>query len=173
MNPVRGQNYSQHSEHPQTSNGMKVLIATGIYPPESGGPATYAKLLRDELPKYGIEVAVLAFREVRHFPKLVRHLAYAWKVFRMGRGMDAIYAQDTMSVGVPTRLANVFLRKKNIVRVPGDHVWEQGMQRYGITDTLDTFPAWSWQWHPVLMGDRKSTRLNSSHPRLSRMPSSA
>ena len=72
----------------------------------------------------------------------------------MGRGMDAIYAQDTMSVGVPTRLANVFLRKKNIVRVPGDHVWEQGTQRYGITGTLDTFPAWSWQWHPALMGMR-------------------
>ena len=26
---------------------------------------------------------------------------------------------------------------------------------------------------PTLRGDRKSTRLNSSHPRLSRMPSSA
>ena len=130
---------------------MKVLIAAGIYPPESGGPATYAKLLYTELPKRGIEVVVLAFREVRHLPKLVRHLAYAWKVIRAGRKVDAIYAQDTMSVGVPTRAANIFMRKKFIVRVPGDHVWEQGTQRYGIMGTLDTFPMWSWQWNPVLM----------------------
>lgn len=130
---------------------MKVLIATGIYPPESGGPATYAKLLHDELPKRGIQVEVLPFREVRHLPKLVRHMAYAMMLLRAGRGVDVVYAQDTISVGVPARLANLFLRKKLIVRVPGDHVWEQGTQRYRITDTLDTFPAWSWSWHPVLM----------------------
>ena len=35
---------------------MKILIATGLYPPETGGPATYSKLLEEELPMYGITV---------------------------------------------------------------------------------------------------------------------
>jgi len=30
---------------------MKILIATGIYPPEVGGPATYAVLVESELKK--------------------------------------------------------------------------------------------------------------------------
>ncbi len=39
---------------------MRILIATGIYPPDIGGPATYSKLLFDELPKKGMEVEVIA-----------------------------------------------------------------------------------------------------------------
>jgi len=130
---------------------MKVVIATGIYPPESGGPATYAKLLHDELPARGFEVVVVAFRDVRHLPKVLRHLSYAYRVWRVGRNADILYAQDTLSVGVPTRLANIFLRKKVLIRVPGDHVWEQASQRFGATETLDDFPVWSWRFHPVVL----------------------
>lgn len=129
---------------------MRILIATGIYPPESGGPATYAKLLNDELPKRGIDVDVLAFRDVRHLPSGIRHIAYAWKVFLRGRLADAVYAQDTLSVGLPARIANVFLRKPLIVRVPGDHSWEQGTQRFGISDTLDEFPVYAADW-PLML----------------------
>ncbi len=55
---------------------MKILIATGVYPPEDGGPATYSKLLKDELLGRKIAVEVLPFRTVRHLPKVVRHVAY-------------------------------------------------------------------------------------------------
>ena len=34
------------------------MLATGIYPPEIGGPATYAALLEKELPKCGVGVTV-------------------------------------------------------------------------------------------------------------------
>jgi hypothetical protein len=30
---------------------MHIVIATGLYPPESGGPATYSKALEEALPK--------------------------------------------------------------------------------------------------------------------------
>ena len=33
-----------------------IAVATGIFPPESGGPATYTKLLLEELPWRGISV---------------------------------------------------------------------------------------------------------------------
>jgi len=118
---------------------MKILITTGIYPPDIGGPATYSKLLFDELPKRGIEVEVLSFGEVRHLPKIIRHLVYFFKVLKRAKSVDVIYAQDPVSVGLPTMLANIFLRKRFFIRIAGDYAWEQGVQRFGVKDDLDTF----------------------------------
>lgn len=117
----------------------KVLITTGIYPPDIGGPATYSKLLFDELPKRGIEAEVLSFGEVRHLPKIIRHFVYFFKVLKRAKGVDVVYAQDPVSVGLPTMLANKFLRKRFFIRIAGDYAWEQGVQRFGVKDDLDTF----------------------------------
>ena len=119
----------------------KILIATGVYPPESGGPATYAKLLEERLPALGFEVSVLPFSKVRHLPKIFRHAAYFWKCLRMARGADIILAQDTVSVGLPSALAALVARKKFLVRVPGDYAWEQGSQRFGATVPIDEFQS--------------------------------
>ncbi len=118
---------------------MKVLIATGLYPPESGGPATYSKILKNELPRYGFEVTVLPFRRVRKFPKIIRHLMYFFLVLKEGRSMDIIYAQDPVSVGVPSAFAALFLRKKFILKVVGDYAWEQAVQRDGFVGTIESF----------------------------------
>lgn len=123
---------------------MKVFIATGVYPPESGGPATYTKLLEERLPVQGVEAVVLPFRVVRHLPKLVRHVAYFFKCLRMARGADIVYALDTVSVGLPAALAALVLRKKFMVRVPGDYAWEQARQRFGVVDELDEFQCNSY-----------------------------
>jgi glycosyltransferase involved in cell wall biosynthesis len=130
---------------------MRVLVATGLYPPDIGGPATYSKFLVELLPKHGIEVSLLSFSEVRKYPPVVRHIIFFWKVLVRGRKADCIYAQDTVSVGVPAMFANFILQKRFLVRVPGDHAWEQGVRRFGLTKPLDDMPLWSWQWHPFLM----------------------
>ncbi|MFC1775232.1 glycosyltransferase family 4 protein [Patescibacteria group bacterium] len=116
-----------------------ILIATGLYPPEIGGPATYSKLLGNELPKHGFEVDVLPFSKVRHLPKIVRHIAYFFAILGKGKSADLIYAQDPVSVGLPSMIAAKILRKKFFIRIAGDYAWEQGVQRYGITDDLDKF----------------------------------
>jgi glycosyltransferase involved in cell wall biosynthesis len=41
----------------------------------------------------------------------------------------------------PAHVAAHLLRKPFFVKIVGDYAWEQGVQRYGITDTLDTFNA--------------------------------
>ncbi len=117
----------------------KILIATGVYPPESGGPATYSKLLEERLPALGFAVSVLPFSRVRHLPKLIRHVAYFFKCLRMARSTDVVYALDTVSVGFPAALAAKVLGKKLVVRVPGDYAWEQARQRFGVKDELDMF----------------------------------
>lgn len=118
---------------------MRILIATGVYPPETGGPATYTKLLEERLPAYGFTVSVLPFRAVRKWPRGIRHAAYFLKCFAMARRADIVYAQDTVSVGLPAALASRLARKKFVVRVPGDYAWEQGVRRFGITDDLNVF----------------------------------
>lgn len=118
---------------------MNILVATGLYPPEGGGPATYAKALFDELPKKGVGVTVLPFSRVRAYPKIVRHIAYFFLCLKHGKDVDVVYALDPVSVGVPSFFAAKLRRKKFSVKVVGDYAWEQGRQRFGVTDILDDF----------------------------------
>lgn len=118
---------------------MKVLIATGLYPPEIGGPATYSRKLENALPGRGIEVIILPFSKARRFPKLIRHVLYFFMVLDKGRAADIIYAQDPMSVGVPAMLAALLLRKTFLLKVVGDYAWEQATQRFGFSGTLESF----------------------------------
>ncbi|MCK5285781.1 MAG: glycosyltransferase family 4 protein [Candidatus Pacebacteria bacterium] len=120
---------------------MKILITTGIYPPDIGGPATYSKLLFDKLPERGVEVKILSFGEVRNLPKIIRHFVYFYKILIRGRKVDVIYAQDPVSVGFPTMLANKILKKRFLIRIAGDYAWEQGVQRFEVKDKLDDFSA--------------------------------
>ena len=120
---------------------MKILIATGIYPPDIGGPATYSKLLNDELPKRGYDVEVLSFGEVRGLPKIIRHIVYFLKILKRGRGKDIIFAQDTVSVGLPAMLASKILKKTFLIRVAGDYGWEQAVQRFGVKEGIDEFQS--------------------------------
>lgn len=118
---------------------MKIVIATPLYPPEIGGPATYVKLLEEGLPKKGIEVEVVKFGEVRHLPKIVRHYAYYRRVFAAARRADVVFALDPVSVGLPAMFAAKRVHKPFVVKIVGDYAWEQGMQRFGVTQTLDEF----------------------------------
>lgn len=107
---------------------LKVLVCTGIFPPDIGGPATYSKLLLDELPKRGVEVEVLSFGLVRHLPKVFRHLVYFSKALSAGRKADIVFAQDPASVGLPSLLAAKVLGKKFVLKIVGDYAWEQYQQ---------------------------------------------
>lgn len=106
----------------------KILIATGIFPPDIGGPAIYSKLLLEELPKQGIDVKVLSFGSVRHLPKIICHLAYGMRLMTCGRSADIIFAQDPVSVGFPAAVVSGLLRKKFLLKVVGDYAWEQWQQ---------------------------------------------
>lgn len=117
----------------------RLVIAAGLYPPEIGGPATYSQTLAENLPAYGIVPDVAPFRDVRRYPKLIRHLAYGWKIFRRARMADAVFAQDPVSVGLPAMLAAKLARRKFIVKITGDYAWEQGVQRFGVMQLLDDF----------------------------------
>jgi glycosyltransferase involved in cell wall biosynthesis len=120
-------------------NLSRLLITTGIYPPDIGGPATYAKTLVDELPQHDFEVRVLNFSSLKKYPQGLRHLIFLFRILRIGRWFDLMLALDTVSVGLPTAIASLLIRKPFVMKVGGDYAWEQGRQRFAIEDTLDTY----------------------------------
>lgn len=130
---------------------VRLLIATGIYPPDIGGPATYTVLLEKELPKRGISVGVLPFTNFRKKPKIIRHLLYFWDCWKAASNADFVYAQDSVSVGLPSLLAAKFRKKKFFIRVAGDYAWEQAVQRFGVKDGIDDFQNKKYDWRTELL----------------------
>jgi len=118
---------------------MKILVCTPLYPPDIGGPATYSKFLFDELPKQGIDADVLVFRDVMKYPYIIRHVVYFFKILKKARGVDIIFAQDPLGVGMPSGLAAKISRKKFILKIVGDRAWETGTQKFGVKESLDEF----------------------------------
>ena len=110
---------------------MKILIASGIYPPDIGGPAQYARNLYESWKKSGHDVKVAAYRWERAFPPLVRHILYLIKIIRKGWNADLILVLDTWSAAVPTMFACALMRKKYIIRTGGDFLWESYVERTG------------------------------------------
>ncbi|HVW71640.1 MAG TPA: glycosyltransferase family 4 protein [Candidatus Paceibacterota bacterium] len=88
---------------------------------------------------------------IKHLPKGIRHIAYALRVWRTARGADAVFAEDTVSAGLPALWAARAARRPCIVRVPGEHAWEQGRQRFGVVDTLDEFQTKRYSWRVELL----------------------
>ena len=120
---------------------MHLLVATGPYPPDIGGPATYSRLLETEFPKRGIEVTVVPFRLVKKHWKGVRHVVYFFRLCRVLWTSDvhSVYAMDPVSVGLPARLAALVFRKTFVLKMVGDYAWEQATQRFEYQGTLEEF----------------------------------
>lgn len=131
---------------------MKILFATGIYPPEIGGPATFVVECAEALQRLGHVVEIVTYGDDRTVAgrawkvwkisraggPLIRYLRYAWRVFIQARKADLVFAQGAVSEGFPATLGAWFARKPVVMRIPGDYAWEMA-QQHGETDLLDAF----------------------------------
>ncbi len=144
---------------------MKLVIATPLYPPDIGGPATYAALLSKGLVEKGHTVSLVKFGDVRHLPKIIRHIAYYYHVAHALKSADIVLALDPVSVGLPVCIAARRMKKPMVVKIVGDYAWEQGMQRFGISMSLDKFvnikriPLRVWFLRKVQTRVAKSSKL--------------
>src|SRR3989344_256164 len=118
---------------------MKIVIATGIYPPEIGGPAQYAKNLKIEFEALKHEVKVLTFRLENKLPTGIRHFWFFLRCLIFFPMADFIIALDTFSASWPAVLAAKILGKKIIIRTGGDFLWEWYVERTGDMVLLKDF----------------------------------
>ncbi|KKP92339.1 MAG: Glycosyl transferase [Parcubacteria group bacterium GW2011_GWA2_36_10] len=133
---------------------MKILITTGIFLPEAGGPPTYILNFAQALLKLQHQVTVLTYSDqavydldkTLGFPvvrvvrsnKILNYYHYYQKTKQLlnTENFDCIYAFDHFSAGYP-----VFLAIKNnkipfFIRVGGDFIWERYLERTNKLVTL-------------------------------------
>ena len=134
---------------------MKILIATGIYIPEIGGPATYIPNLAKEFIKLGHQVKIITYSDKKEY-KVDKDLPYS--IFRIERknklsnyyryyktlkkevkGFDVIYAFDHFSAGIPSALISKKYKIPLYIRVGGDFIWERYLDRIKDLVTLKEF----------------------------------
>ncbi len=118
---------------------MKILIATGIYPPQTSGPAQYAKNMHDAWEKMGHKVVVKTYTFEHKLPTGIRHMYYFLKIIPAVIASDFIFALDTFGIGMPAVLAAKIFGKKVIIRTGGDFLWEWYVERTGDLVLLKDF----------------------------------
>lgn len=131
---------------------MKLLIVTGIFPPDIGGPATYVPSIAHALAERGHQVSVLTlsarldhddagypyrvFRIARDLFKPLRWLKTIYMVVRFGRSVDVLLA---CGLSLETVLGNTCVRKPLVIRVVGDMAWERARARAECDEDFETF----------------------------------
>ena len=127
---------------------MKIILATGIYPPEIGGHSFYVESLKKSLEKLGHEVSVVLYGNLKKFPTGVRHFLYAIKLWRAARDKDAVIGFDAFSIAVPLGLIAPFLHIPVVERIGGDFTWEQHNARTEDFIPLPQFYRYTdrWRW---------------------------
>ena len=118
---------------------MRVVVATGLYPPQVGGPALYAQGVKEVFEKMGHETTLVLFSKFRRFPTGVRHFLYTLKLFAAAWRADAIFAFDTYSVGVPSAFVGSLLGIPVVLRIGGDFLWESYVERTKAIVPLSEF----------------------------------
>lgn len=118
---------------------LNILIATGIYPPATSGPAQYAKNMKDEWERMGHRVAVKTYTIEHKLPKIISHAYYFFKIIPSVIWSDFIFALDTSAVGFPAVVASKIFFKKIIMRTGGDRLWEEYVERTGDPVLLKNF----------------------------------
>ena len=112
---------------------MKLVIATGTFPPEVSGQATFVGSFVDHFKNESITPIIVSYGE-KSGPKqtnvfrisrnVFRHLIYWFILWRQSRRADIIYAQDLFSSGLPAALAKRG-KMKFVIRLGGDFLWEK------------------------------------------------
>ncbi len=118
---------------------LSVCIATGIYPPELGGPAEYAKNLANVWRSKGYHVSVKVFSRFNYLPTGIRHCIYFASLCNSVWKADFVFILDTFSAALPALVMSKILGKKTILRTGGDFLWEGYVERTGDLVLLKDF----------------------------------
>lgn len=119
---------------------MKIVLATPLYPPEIGGPATYTKELAERL-RDEHEIIIVAYATTsekiegaelvtisKQRPLPIRLIKFTWELWRASRTADIIYVQNAVAAGLPAALVGLLTGTPVILKFVGDEAWERASQ---------------------------------------------
>jgi len=143
----------------------KILVATGIYPPDIGGPATMiGQLVGDLRVKFDVPVITYTsqdkkevINQVIFIPKgrVFSRLRYLWEMLRLSKRAQIIYVTDVYSVGYFAYLIKKFTGRKYIVRFAGDSAWETATANGWTTDYITDFEKKKYRWRIERLKSRR------------------
>ena len=115
---------------------MKVLVTTGIFPPDVGGPARFVPEICKKLSiNHDITVITYSnkpFEELRYdfkvlrlnrnSIKLIRFLKTIISIYKFGKDVDVIFVNG---LWLEVYITNIILKKRIYRKIVGDPVWEK------------------------------------------------
>jgi len=135
----------------------RILITTGIFPPDIGGPASYVVTVGQKtsgladvtVVTYSSKLSYKSDKELpfkvvrvwRKWPKFLKHLIYFFRVFRLASKNDVIYSLNAVSAGLPSLLVAKIRRKRFLVKIVGDYAWEMAVQKNKSSFLINDFQA--------------------------------
>jgi len=133
---------------------MRILVVTGIFPPDIGGPATYIPEIAKALLQRGHEITVITtsepewldFDDSQHPFAVVRmnrrmHLGlrplyFAKTILHHTKKADVVLANGIL---LETTAASFLAKKPIVQKIVGDPTWERATNRGWTTDNFETF----------------------------------
>ncbi len=137
----------------ESAGRLRIVIPTGIFPPDIGGPASYVPRIAEALAARGhsLEVVTLAdnpkiagafafpVRRIRRgkarIPRMVETIH---AIFQLARRSDLIYANGLF---IEAAIAAALARKPLAMKVVGDWAWERARNQGALSPTLEKFQA--------------------------------
>jgi glycosyltransferase involved in cell wall biosynthesis len=123
---------------------VRVLVVSGIWPPDVGGPASHAPQVAGFLHARGHDVEVVVTADARPLPRPypvgftprrlpvgVRHLHAAWLIAQRARRADVVY---TTGMFGRTGVAAALVRRPYVVKLTGDPAFERLRARGTVAD---------------------------------------
>jgi len=131
----------------------RILILTGVFLKDVGGPPTLLKALNKELIKNNYQVTVLTFgkkSEAKKYsysvkvvcdkwPSFLKSFIYLIKGLILGLSSDIIYNQDLYTPGFTGLIIKKIFKKKLVTRFVGDSAWEIALNKRKTTDNIIDF----------------------------------
>ena len=130
---------------------MKILITSGIFPPDIGGPASYVPKIATELSKRGHKVTVLCLSEQasddskfnfevirinRRIFLPVRILLTIIKIISLSVKSDLIFAN---TLTFESSIGAIFSKKPIVHKIVGDSAWERARNKGYFKGTIDEY----------------------------------
>src|SRR5688500_3340826 len=131
---------------------MRILMVTGIFPPDRGGPASYVPKMAAALVRRGHAVEVICLsdqitnddsdhpfpvrrlRRNRFWP--ARVLLTTFTIWRAARGHDLVYVNG---LGAESALAAALAGRPAVHKIVGDYAWERAVGRGWFRGTIDEY----------------------------------
>lgn len=132
---------------------MKIVLATGIYPPDIGGPASFVHRLAGELKMRGDEPVVICYGDEKTIQgegwdvrvvsraggAVARYVRYAMEVWKVAKTSQVVFLQGPVSEGFPGTIGALLAGKPIVMKVVGDYAWEIYQRTVKQPELLDTF----------------------------------